>query len=234
MIQRNKHNAKLIWTVWIWCPTTYRGRYVDKHTVKAFFDQMLYIVSHLSNLCLVPMGYWEDGALMLTYADNNADIRRQINIEWLRYWSRVVCIRHYPPPSCRRARDTVTSRMTLIPSARKDAVLIPLKQAAPIAGVDFSESWLEYQFVVIFFLQHERLSRERFPGEREAIIQAINSRVRFNRSHNSIRFLIYIDASLNNIVPIILCRVNYIFNSLWTLEISVLCVSRRWPGARNS
>ena len=70
-------------------------------------------------------------------------------------------------------------------------------------------------------------SRERFPGEREAIIQAINSRVRFNRSHNSIRFLIYIDASLNNIVPIILCRVNYIFNSLWTLEISVLCVSRR-------
>ena len=151
MIQRNKHNAKLIWTVWIWCPTTYRGRYVDKHTVKAFFDQMLYIVSHLSNLCLVPMGYWEDGALMLTYADNNADIRRQINIEWLRYWSRVVCIRHYPPPSCRRARGTVTSRMTLIPSARKDAVLIPLKQAAPIAGVDFSESWLEHQFVVIFF-----------------------------------------------------------------------------------
>ena len=48
-----------------------------------------------------------------------------------------------------------------------------------------------------FFLQHERLSRERFPGEREAIIQAINSRVRFNRSHNSIRFLIYIDASLD-------------------------------------
>ena len=34
---------------------------------------MLYIVSHLSNLCLVPMGYWEDGALMLTYADDNAD-----------------------------------------------------------------------------------------------------------------------------------------------------------------
>ena len=47
-----------------------------------------------------------------------------------------------------------------------------------------------------FFLQHERLLRERFPGEREAIIQAINSRVRFNRSHNSIRFLIYIDVRI--------------------------------------
>ena len=176
---------------------------------------MLYIVSHLSNLCLVPMGYWEDGALMLTYADNNADIRRQINIEWLRYWSRVVCTRHYPPPSCRRARGTVTSRMTLIPSARKDAVLIPLKQAAPIAGVDFSESWLEHQFGVIFFLQHERLSRERFPGEREAIIQAINSRVRFNRSHNSIRFLIYIDASLD---WIILCPSYFVVSTISSIH----------------